>query len=450
MITQAQYFKDLTAKANAELARGESLNLNYTAEVSQFIRLNGSDGAKIRQIGSVSNADLDVSLFWASDSSIRKTTATVSLTGLLYEDWDRLKTMLELLRKEVADLPADPYAQLPINHGSSESTQTGKLLDPELAPEILVRPLEGLDISGIYAAGTSIRAMANSAGQFHWFNTEHFSFDYSLFTPAQRAVKGIYAGQNWDDGQYQQKIQASLALLANLEKPARKIAPGKYRTYLAPGSVADLVGMFSWACLSEAAIRQATSPLGKVRSGEKRFSEKFQLIEDFRGGECPRFNDEGELAPDMLPLIAQGGLAQTLVSSRSEKEYGVKSNGANAWETLRAPSLLPGSLEEDQILRELGTGLYLSNLHYLNWSDQIGGRVTGMTRYACFWVENGQIVSPIENLRWDDSIFELFGEHLVALTKDRAYQPDVGSYEWRSVGGSWVPGALLSEMSFTL
>ena len=31
------------------------------------------------------------------------------------------------------------------------------------------------------------------------------------------------------------------------------------------------------------------------------------------------------------------------------------------------------------------------NLHYLNWSDNIGGRITGMTRYACFWVENGEI-----------------------------------------------------------
>ena len=30
-----------------------------------------------------------------------------------------------------------------------------------------------------------------------------------------------------------------------------------------------------------------------------------------------------------------------------------------------------GLLREQDVLKELGTGLYLSNLHYLNWSDPV-------------------------------------------------------------------------------
>jgi predicted Zn-dependent protease len=89
-------------------------------------------------------------------------------------------------------------------------------------------------------------------------------------------------------------------------------------------------------------------------------------------------------------------------------------------------------------------------LHYLNWSDRPNGRVTGMTRYACFWVEDGAIVAPIENLRFDDSIYRCFGEQLVALTDTAVVIPEVGTYDHRSLGGMWVPGAIVDDFVYTL
>ena len=104
----------------------------------------------------------------------------------------------------------------------------------------------------------------------------------------------------------------------------------------------------------------------------------------------------------------------------------------------------------ENILKELGTGLYLSDLHYLNWSDRETARLTGMTRYACFWVENGEIRSPIQDLRFDESFYSLFGDALVDLTNFSEIIPNTGSYFQRDVGGSRVPGILLSEFKFTL
>jgi predicted Zn-dependent protease len=117
---------------------------------------------------------------------------------------------------------------------------------------------------------------------------------------------------------------------------------------------------------------------------------------------------------------------------------------------MRSPEVAVGKLAEADILKQLGTGLYLSNLHYLNWSDRTGGRITGMTRYACFWVENGEFTAPIENLRFDDSMYDFFGGNLEAFTDFHEFIPNTGTYETRSLGGILVPGMLVNKFTFTL
>jgi predicted Zn-dependent protease len=101
-------------------------------------------------------------------------------------------------------------------------------------------------------------------------------------------------------------------------------------------------------------------------------------------------------------------------------------------------------------LAQLDTGLYLSNLHYLNWSDRVGGRITGMTRYACFWVEQGEIVAPIQDLRFDDSLYTFLGENLEGVTDFQSFIAEVDTYEARSLGGALVPGMLIRDFTFTL
>ena len=115
----------------------------------------------------------------------------------------------------------------------------------------------------------------------------------------------------------------------------------------------------------------------------------------------------------------RGRFAATLVSSRSAKQYSVPSNAAPEDERVRSLSIDAGTLDPDKAVESLGTGLYISNLHYLNWSDNDSGRVTGMTRFACFWVEEGRIAAPIRDMRFDESIYHLFGDKLLGLGSRR-------------------------------
>jgi predicted Zn-dependent protease len=436
-------FDRLVDRLLAELKEGEHLKLGLKGEQSQFVRFNK---ARVRQAGCIEDGQLNLTLMQNQRNGYR----SFPLTGDWDVDWHQAELAIADLRQEVPQLPEDPYLVLPEGSATSRENHAGKLLKPEAVADALLSEMAGVDFTGIYAGGSLVRAYADSAGQKHWFGTEFFSADYSLFTADGQAVKGTFAGNEWDDAAYSAKLAEAKHQLERLAQPPKPIPRGQYRTYLAPGAVAELLSMFSWGGVSEGALQRGGSALALLQRGEKQFSPQFNLTEDFSRGLVPRFNEWGDIAPIALPLIQSGKLVNTLISSRTAKEYGKVANGATGSESLRSPEISPGTLPAAEILQALDTGLYLSNLHYLNWSDRPTGRITGMTRYACFWVENGKIVAPIENLRFDESLYQCLGDHLMALTDFQEFVPEVGTYFHRNPGGMWVPGILTEGFTYTL
>ena len=109
-----------------------------------------------------------------------------------------------------------------------------------------------------------------------------------------------------------------------------------------------------------------------------------------------------------------------------------------------------GTLPEADALAALGAGLYIGNLWYLNWSDLPAARITGMTRFATFWVEDGRIQAPVSTMRFDDSLFDLFGEQLEALTAERQLRLSASTYGERQTLSSLLPGALVKRLQLTL
>jgi predicted Zn-dependent protease len=162
------------------------------------------------------------------------------------------------------------------------------------------------------------------------------------------------------------------------------------------------------------------------------------------------FQGEGFVRPAQVPLVEGGRLATPLVSPRSAREYGVPTNGANAVETPESLDLSGGALPEAEALRALDTGLYIGNLWYLNFSDRSACRLTGMTRFASFWVEDGRIRAPLDVMRFDDSAYRILGENLEALTRERELVPETDTYGERSTVSMRTPGALVRELTLTL
>ena len=436
-------FNQLVENIFNDKKEGEFITLSFGGERSHFLRFSQS---KIRQNGMVHDASLNISLIYNK----RQCSGNIPITGNIDNDIARAKNELNRLREEVVQLPVDPFAVIPDKIESSNNINKGNLLSPEDVPDSIIPAMQGADIAGIWASGFIFCGNANTLGQKHWFSTDTFSLDCSLITKDEKMVKATFSDSNWNQNQYEKFMHDSKEKLYHMEKEAIKIEPGDYRTYIASAGVKDLLDMLSWNGISESSIQRGQSALCKMKNEKTQLSPCFSLSEDFRTSLVPKFNGLGEVSEETLPLIHNGILKNTLISSQTAEEYKLNTNYASSSEYIRSPYMLGGELKENNVLKKIDKGLYLGNLHYLNWSDNIGGRITGMTRYACFWVEDGKIVAPIENMRFDDTIYNVFGNHLESVTEKNQLIPNVGTYDGRNLGGSYCPGILLNSFSLTL
>jgi predicted Zn-dependent protease len=425
-----------------ELHENESLLVNFRGEETDFLRFNHS---KVRQNTSVLQRHITFEL----QKDQRRLRKGFAASGNLEWDLIEARQLLTQARLEIQSLPMDPHLVPFTNNGTSEAIFNGNLLSSEEVIEAIAKPAKNFDLAGLYAGGSIAVGNRNSKGQNHWFANNSFFVDFSLYH-GEQAVKSSYAHFQWQQSKFEEALSLAAAQLEIMKRPRIKVSPGEYRVYLAPGALSELAPMFSWGALSYQALRDGLCAFKKLADKERTLSEKFSLSENFSLGLTPRFNVLGELSREKIPLIEAGVLRELLVSSRSAREYKVLGNQAAPDEMLRALEIHPGTLAKDHILKELGTGLFLSNLHYANWSDLQSARVTGMTRYGCFWVENGQIVGPIDDMRFDVSFYEIFGKDLLAVTDFQELDPVIDTYGERSLGGRRLPGMLIENFKLTL
>lgn len=438
-----RHFESLTDFFFGELLPNEHAAISYNAEDTYFLRMNH---AQVRQNGFVRQAEISVTLY----KNKRTYSFVQGLSGLFEQDREPLAAALENARSIIAQLPEDPYQSIPTADDDSETIYDGALLPYGTIEKSLLEPAAGLDFAGLLSQGLICRGAANTAGARHWFQTKTFTLDYSIWLKNGRAVKGLYAGRDWQQAEYEKRIADARQRLPVLALEPKKIEPGKYRVFITADALVDVVEFFSWDGFGERGMQQGESAYLALKEGREHFADTFNLTQDFSIGVEPAFNSEGESAPEKLTVIEKGKLVNTIVSSRSEKQYGTKANGAEQSEGFRSAVISAGTLAEAEALKELGTGIYISNFHYLNWSDPASARVTGMTRFACLWVENGKVVAPIADMRWDESLYNLFGANLIALTKERKLFVETSTYEERAVGGCLLPGILVKDFNCTL
>jgi predicted Zn-dependent protease len=208
----------------------------------------------------------------------------------------------------------------------------------------------------------------------------------------------------------------------------------------------DIASMLCWGGFSARALATKQSSLTRMQAGsedEIRLDPSVTIVEATADGVAPAYQGEGFVRPARVPLIEAGRLTGSLVSPRTEREFGMKANGANGWETPESLVMAGGALAANDVLAALGTGLFVGNLHYLNYSDRPACRLTGMTRFATFWVEGGEIVAPIDVLRFDDTVFRMLGPHLAGLTTETELMLASDTYGSRQLSSMRLPGALL-------
>lgn len=435
------YFFSLADTLQARLQADETLLLAFDGEDSDFVRLNQ---ARIRQAGSVGRRRLSVDLV-AGD---RHAAGRVDLSGSADDDLPVLDRLLGDLRDQRRFLPPDPYLNFAVEGPSGSTRVASRLPTREAALETILAEADGLDLVGIWAAGAIHTGFANSLGQRCWHTRESFNLDWSCFHAGDKAVKASYAGLDWDPSALRARMAKVRDGLGIMARPAKTLVPGRYRVFLAPAALSELLDMMAWGGFGLKSQRTGQSPLIRMQTDGQRLHPAVSLTEHHGRGLEPPFTAEGFAKPGRVELISGGAYRDSLVDARSAREFGEPVNAAGEWPA--SLDMAAGDLADAEVLAALDTGLYVNNLWYLNFSDRARARVTGMTRFACFWVEDGRIQAPVDVMRFDDSLYRMLGDNLAGLTRERELRLDAGTYGGRSSHSVELPGALIDDVAFTL
>ncbi len=440
---EREHFDALADVVCAEARAGERSSLLLKAEASDFIRFNR---AAVRQATHVEQAFATVAL----TQGLRRAEGRVTLSGQREADIAALREELAALRALLPDVAEDPWLLLPQAPLHSERHDRGSLPSAAEVVRCVDTAAQVLDFVGFHAAGPVVRAFADSLGTRHWHHVESFHTEWCLYHAADKAVKSSYAGAQWRDEEFARRVAEGRQRLALIARPPHALSPGEYRAWLAPAAMSELLATLGWGGFGLKARRSGTSTLMRLAHRDAVLSPQFNLFEHTAQGSAPGFTAEGFARPARVSLIERGLATGTLANARSAREYGTEANGANAEEMPESLSLQPGTLPDAQAMATLGTGLWVSNLWYLNYSDRQACRMTGMTRFACLWVENGEPVAPLGVMRFDDSFLRMFGEGLVGLGDRAEFIPDSGTYQERQLGSLSTPGALIDGWRLTL
>lgn len=435
------YFFELADALEQSIRGDEVLLLAFDGEDSDFVRMNR---AKVRQAGSVARRTLELDLV----AGRRHAAGRLELAGDHGHDLALARDLLEELRAQRAHLPPDPYLHYAEPGPSSEREVAADLGERGAVLEAIEGLSEGLDLVGIWAAGPLYSGFASSLGQRCWHQRASFNLDWSCYHAGDKAVKANYAGLRWEPAVLEAKMAAVRAELAVMARSPKTIEPGRYRAFLAPRALGEVTSMLAWGGFGLKSARTGQSPLIRLQQGEARLDPAVHMVEHHAGGLEPGFTPEGFAKPERVTLIEDGAYRDHLAGPRSAREYGVAVNAA--FEGPASLDMAGGELAMADAVRALDTGLYINDLWYLNYSDRNWARITGMTRYACFWVEDGRIQAPVNVMRFDDTVYNLLGNGLLGLTRERELLLDTGTYGGRSSHSCELPGALIEGMTFTL
>jgi predicted Zn-dependent protease len=440
------WFRELSSRIFASAKRGEEIGITMQADVSDFVRFNG---ARIVQASHVEQRPMGISIRWGR----KALGASLSVSANFEEAASKLAHELNRLRDWLPEAPEDPFlepwAEPCVSRVEGVQSQQGAAA-VESAVEEITSMGAGLDLVGLLSMGPLASAMATSTGHMHWHETHRCFFDFSVYAQGDRAIKDTVSGEHWDSSSFRTKLEQARQRLPLLFKTPKKIPPGHYKTLLSAEAMADVLGLSCWGGYSARAHLTGQSPFDALREGTKRLSPSVHLSDDLAAFDLPRVQEDGHVRQDRTELIRGGCYADWMCSPRTAREFSIRHNGSGGGETPSGMCLAPGQLSEAEAFKALDTGIYLSNVWYLNFSDRAAARITGMSRFASLWVENGEPVAPIAPMRFDDDLYGLLGDRLLALGEQAQRFDETSTYGTRSLGGIQAPLALVADMHFPL
>jgi predicted Zn-dependent protease len=221
------------------------------------------------------------------------------------------------------------------------------------------------------------------------------------------------------------KLSETALERAKLNKSQTEVSPGKFDVVIDPYAWSEMLFFFIVSASAGFTPDFGTRQYKEGRSylsgrlGEKILGDNVSLEDDVMHPQQlgPPFDGEGY--PKSKLTLVEKGVLRSLASSRiSAHRY---PDAHPTGHELPLPNPLgetPVNLvfrgkgttrTTEELVGELDKGLLLTRLWYIREVDSRTKTLTGMTRDGTFLVENGEIKRPVKNLRFNQSLLELFG-----------------------------------------
>jgi predicted Zn-dependent protease len=103
-----------------------------------------------------------------------------------------------------------------------------------------------------------------------------------------------------------------------------------------------------------------------------------------------------------------------------------------------------GESSVEELIGAVEDGLLITRFHYVNILDRPATLLTGMTRDGTFRIRGGEVVEPIHNLRFTQSVLEALSSVVGVSSELGAFAPEFGAF-----GSTVAPALRVGEFRFT-
>jgi predicted Zn-dependent protease len=347
-------------------------------------------------------------------------------------------------------LPIDPDYTPPL--GPQEYAVANRYHDDPAA--LTLDTLAGLAAHAIEEgahAGVDTFGCANGAHRFEALATSAGLFAYERRTEIDLSVTARNRADNWSGwaGAHEYaapRLDARDVARRACMKAARNeepvdLEPGGWPVILEPEATAELA-FWTIAAMDARAADEGRSfyarPGGGTRIGEPVFDPRVTIRLDPTDPLAPEGAVGWEGVPHRARAFVERGVVSTLYRSRA---WAQKTN-AEPIPFGRNFVMEGGDVQLDEMIRATKRGVLVTRLWYTNMVEPKSLLLTGLTRDGNFLIENGRIVAPARNMRFNQRLGDLFGQ--IA-----AMGPTTRTWRAAGDGAPAAPAIMIDSFSFT-
>ncbi len=280
---------------------------------------------------------------------------------------------------------------------------------------------ENLLAYGTFTTGYRVEAVANSNGLFAFHPESRAQFSLTVRTENQKgSCREARSHHRLGAIDIPALTQTTMATAARSDNP-RTVDPGDYTVILSPTAATNYL-MFFFLTLDARKVDQGRSALvshfGNPDPVNRRlFHPDVSIRSKLDPARNPRqhfgrvFSMEGFAGQGMASTIFSTGLP---VQAFPIVEKGVLKNLVYPYywakKKNRNPVAFPSLIEfsgtektQEDLIKNTERGLLINSLWYIRMVDSNDLLLTGLTRDGVFLIEDGEVVCPVKNLRFNES-----------------------------------------------